>query len=107
VLAKVKGLIAVFITLVTPRAMFMSGGLVRKTCHNETDNIHLEAKRRLMMDTYTIQHLDNWLNEQFHDEAERDAKHGKILVFVTEYPDLLERMSWWEILDLAESQVTR
>lgn len=54
------------------------------------------------MDHYTIRHLDNWLNEQFYDESERDAKRGKILFFVTEYPDLLERMSWWEILDLAE-----
>lgn len=57
------------------------------------------------MDAFTIKHLDNWLNEQFHDEAEREAKQGKILVFVTEYPDLLERMSWWEILDLAEREL--
>ena len=57
------------------------------------------------MDAYTIQHLDTWLNEQFHDEAERNNKRGRILVFVTEYPDLLERMSWWEILDLAEREL--
>jgi hypothetical protein len=56
------------------------------------------------MDAFTIQHLDNWLNEQFHEEMERDDKRGTILIFVTEYPDLLERMSWWEILELAERQ---
>lgn len=57
------------------------------------------------MDDFTIRHLDTWLNEQFHDELERDVKRGRILVFVTEYPDLLERMSWWEILDLAEREL--
>ena len=57
------------------------------------------------MDEYTIRHLDTWLNEQFRDESERDNKRGAILVFVTEYPDLLERMSWWEILDLAERKL--
>lgn len=50
------------------------------------------------MDEYTIKHLDNWLNQEFYDEEERDTKRGVILAFVTEYPDLLERMSWWEIL---------
>jgi hypothetical protein len=59
----------------------------------------------MTMDDYTIRHLDTWLTEQFHDESERDTKRGKILVFVTEYPDLLERMSWWEILDLAERKL--
>jgi hypothetical protein len=57
------------------------------------------------MDAFTIKHLDTWLDEQFHDESERDAKRGRILIFVTEYPDLLERMSWWEILDLAEREL--
>lgn len=57
------------------------------------------------MDAFTIKHLDNWLNEQFHEESERDAKRGRILTFVAEYPDLLERMSWWEILDLAEREL--
>ena len=57
------------------------------------------------MDDFTIRHLDNWLDAQFHDETERDNKRGAILVFVTEYPDLLERMSWWEILDLAEREL--
>ena len=57
------------------------------------------------MDDFTIRHLDNWLTEQFYDEAERDTKRGKILALVTEYPDLLERMSWWEILNLAEREL--
>jgi hypothetical protein len=57
------------------------------------------------MTGYTIQHLDNWLNEQFHDEQERETRRGAILIFVTEYPDLLERMSWWEILELAERKL--
>lgn len=48
-----------------------------------------------VMDEFTIRHLDNWLNEQFREELERDEKRGIILAFVTEYPDLLERMSWW------------
>lgn len=67
----------------------------------QTRNMTTEA----VMDEFTIRHLDNWLNEQFRDEVERDSKRGSILVFVTEYPDLLERMSWWEILDLAEREL--
>lgn len=57
------------------------------------------------MDAFTIKHLDNWLNEQFREDEGRDDKRGKILLFVTEHPDLLERMSWWEILELAEREL--
>jgi hypothetical protein len=57
------------------------------------------------MDEFTIKHLNSWLESEFYDDDEREQKRGTILVFVTEYPDLLKRMSWWEILGLAERKL--
>lgn len=55
------------------------------------------------MDDFTKKHLETWLDHVCVDDEQKDALKDKIVAFVKEYPNTLERgYSWPEIRDIVE-----
>lgn len=55
------------------------------------------------MDDFTKKHLEAWLDYVCVDDEQKDALRVKIVAFVKEYPDTIERgYSWPEIRNLVE-----
>ena len=52
-------------------------------------------------DEFTERHFQQWLDSTVYDD-ERSQVEQSIRVLVSEYPDLLERLSWPEMRDLTE-----
>jgi len=56
------------------------------------------------IDEGTLAHLKNWADWELYDD-ERDAVIARILEFIAENPDYIERgYSWPEIRERAESE---
>lgn len=56
------------------------------------------------MDNFTDQHLTTWLNSTVLDD-ERESVERQMRTFVNDHPDVIERMSWPEIRNLAERKL--
>lgn len=56
------------------------------------------------MDAFTKQHLEKWI-DGYDDGERREYVLTLITDFVAEYPDTLARLSWPEILSLAERRI--
>jgi hypothetical protein len=55
------------------------------------------------MDDFTKKHLETWLDYSCVDEEQKDILREKIMAFISENPDVLDRgYSWPEIRNLVE-----
>ncbi len=56
------------------------------------------------MDSQTRKHLDNWLDDQFHDETERHDADKVLTQLWDSDPEYwtTHDHSWWEMLDIGK-----
>jgi len=65
-----------------------------------------------MLDTFTANHLDQWLDNMFIDDAQRLAAKTAILTILVDYPEWIDppegqesqSKSWGDILSASDFQ---
>ena len=53
------------------------------------------------IDTYTVRHLDKWLDEQIHGDTLRAKIRVAMLALIAEDPEYWGAQSWWGVWDRA------
>lgn len=57
-----------------------------------------------MIDSYTIKHLDHWLEEQINGDSHRAAIRATMLAFIADDPEYWGCQSWWLVYDRAKCE---
>jgi hypothetical protein len=54
-----------------------------------------------MLDTYTIRHLDAWLDREISGDKLRGMVRDAMIAFISDDPEYWGSQSWWNVYDRA------
>jgi TPP-dependent indolepyruvate ferredoxin oxidoreductase alpha subunit len=53
----------------------------------------------MMIDSYTVKHLNAWLDAEIHGDANRDKVRSAMLAIIADDPEYWSSQSWWNVYD--------